>query len=466
MIRRISLCLLSLAVISCSSGSKEGQDSSSSVDELGKLSINLNVKKKVLSNGMKVLVSENKKLPIFSIYTFYDVGGRYEYKGTTGSTHFLEHMMFKRTKNFEPSYFSRFIERNGGNSNAYTTFDNTVYYENVPSETLDTILALEADRMENLILDEQEFEKERQVVLEERKMRYENRPKGQLYQAMMKTIFKGTPYGGSVIGDVEDVQNLSRDKMMEFYKNFYAPNNAIMVIVGDVDADDVFSTLEKKFGDIKANSELESLKASLDKKERYKSQARLPISKKLHGQSATPLFSLSFPSVGFGHEDGYALDFVSRILGSGSSSYLVDKFVANKRPKLTSVYAANYTLKNDGVFFIQGQLLDKVSLNRFKSSLMRTLKRSCNEAITERNVQKTKNNILIDYYANIQTNSGLASFLGNFEFYYGNFEKYKDELEIYNTMTIEKVKAACHKYLVKNKSAFISVWNKHSKRNK
>lgn len=463
MSRSVYGMILSLLLVSCTNMIETKKNENKFAGSLSELNLNLEVTKRTLSNGMKVLISENHKLPIFSLYTYYDVGGRYEYPGTTGSTHFLEHMLFKKTKNNPAGTFSKFIESNGGNSNAYTTFDNTVYYENVPSYTIEEIIKLEAERMENLELEPEAFEKERQVVLEERKMRYENSPRGQIFQAMMKTIFEGTPYGGSVIGDAKDVKNLSREKMMEFYKDFYAPNNAIMVIVGDVDTNAVIAYLEDQIGKIKANDKLDALKAKLDQKSRYISKAKLPVVKKIHGQSATPMFTLSYPAPGIGTEEGYALDFLASILGTGASSYLTQTFVTNRRPKLESIYAANYTLKNSGVFFIQGQLLDKVNLNKFRRSLMKSISKSCHQAVTERNVQKTKNILLVNYYSNIQTNAGLGSFLGSNEFFYGDYKKYEEELAIYNSMDVEKVRAVCQKYLSPKKAAFISVWKKHRK---
>ena len=280
---------------------------------------------------------------------------------------------------------------------------------------------------------------------------------------MMKTMFKGTPYGGSVIGEKEDVQNLTREKMMDFYNKYYAPNNYTMVLVGDVKADEAFDLINKTVGKLKKNNDLELIKEKFIKKYSFKPQTKLPQVISLKGQSITPMFSLSFPGLKAGEEESYALDFVASILGEGTSSYLTQEFVTSKRPKLTSVYAANYNLLNAGVFYIQGQLLEKQSLKKFRRSLYNAIKRSCSEAITERTVQKTKNKILIDYYSGIRNNSGLASFLGNNEFYLGDYKAYEKELRLYNSMTVEKVKNACRKYLVTDQRAFISIWNKHKR---
>ncbi|EQC46246.1 pitrilysin family protein [Bacteriovorax sp. Seq25_V] len=430
---------------------------------LADVDLNLKINKKVLSNGLTILHLENKKLPIVSVYTFFDVGGKSETPGVTGSTHFLEHMMFKKTKNFPAEHFSKVIENNGGNSNAYTTFDNTVYYENIPVDSLDEILHLEAERLSNLELEEEPFEKERQVVLEERKMRYENKAGGQLFLRMMKEIFVGTPYGGSVIGDASDVKNLSREKMLEFYHKFYRPNNAVLVVVGDVEADKLFKMVEEKYGAIPRGEGLEELQKEFSSPERFKHRAKLPKTVSLHGESVTPMFMMAFPSLKAGEEDGYALDILSKIIGSGDSSYLSKEFVISKKPKLSSISAANYSLKESGVFYIGGSLLDKVSLNSFKNSLMREVRHICDKAVTERSVQKTKNNILIELYSGLETNDGLAGFIGNQQFYYGDYNGYKRELEIYSSLTADKVKETCKKYIDGNKSLFISVWKKHRK---
>ncbi|MEE3080358.1 MAG: pitrilysin family protein [Bdellovibrionota bacterium] len=455
--RCLALTMCILLIVSCSSnekGNDQGEQSSA---------LDIDVEKRVLDNGLKVLIVKNSSLPIFSLYTFYDVGGRFEGEGTTGATHFLEHMLFRKTKNYPSGYFSNFVDSNGGSSNAYTTFDNTVYYEKLPIENLGKTLELEAERMSNVVLDPEEFEKERGAVLEERKMRYENSPRGKMYSAMMKTMFEGTPYGGSVIGAKEDVLNLSREKMLDFYKDFYAPNNATVVLVGDVESDNAFDMIEETLGKLKKNEKLKSIKEKYSKNKSYDSKAKLPKVIGLRGQSPTPMFSLSFPAPKVGNDEAYALDFLSSILGDGVSSYLNQEFVTGRRPKLTNVYAANYTLKNSGVFFIQGQLLDRVSIRGFRKKLFRSLKKACDKAIDERSLKKTQNNVLLSYYSNITNNSGLASFLGQNEFFHGDYAWYKNELEIYNNMTVKKVKDVCKKYLDPKKSAFISIWNKHKR---
>lgn len=450
------LLLICLLVYSCShSGSKNEQ-------ELEQTEISLDVKTHKLKNGLKILVVENNKLPIFSYYSYYKVGGKYEVKGMTGASHYLEHMMFKGAKKYGPGDFDKIVEGNGGSNNAYTTNDLTVYYENLPSEHINTIIDLEADRMQNLLLEPVSFESERMVVLEERKMRYENRDQGKLFLSMMLEMFEGTPYGTSVIGDVEDIKTVSREAMIEYFKEFYAPNNAVMVIVGDVKAKDVFKEIEKRFGDIKSFKDLEKKKAEYIKVKGdfdFKWNKNKEI--KLHGTSKQPSFILAFKGVKLGHEDSFALDLFSSILGMGESSYLEQQFVKGSKPSLSSIYAANYTLVDSGVFFIGGELLHNTSLKTFENNLRRALIRSCDEAILERNLQKVKNSYLVSSLSSLDTNAGVARFIGDREVYYGDYNFYKREMKIYDQVTIEDLKRVCKKYITNDESIFLSIWNKH-----
>ena len=210
------------------------------------LGIQFEVHEEVLDNGLKVLVVENKKTPVFSFYSYYQVGSKFELAGATGSSHLLEHMMFKGAKKYGENVFDKIVSGNGGQNNAYTTNDLTVYYEMLPSEHFEKIADVEADRMQNLLLETSSFEKERYVVLEERKLRYENSDRGKLYLNMMKEMFVGTPYGSSVIGEVEDLKTISREKVLDYFKKFYAPNNAVVLVVGDLEHEDVFRIMRKK----------------------------------------------------------------------------------------------------------------------------------------------------------------------------------------------------------------------------
>lgn len=422
-------------------------------------SINLDVEELKLENGMTALIVNNSKLPIFSLYFFYKVGGKNEIPGITGASHLLEHMMFKGAKKFGKNTIDFIVEGSGGSTNAYTNNDATVYYENLPSKELNMILDIEADRMENLSLDPDDFNRERAVVLEERKMRYENSPKGQLYQLLMQTLYEGTAYGRPVIGEIPDLKSVTREQIYAYFKTYYAPNNVTLVLVGDVDIIKSKKMIQEKFGRIKSSPSIEEAHGRL-KDEDFK--VSFKETKVVHqkGESPSPIFMMAYPTYKIGHKKGYALDMLSSILGSGKSSTLFNEYVMNHKPVATSIYMAHQQLEKSGFLFISGELLRGIKIEDFKNDLERKLKRYCQTEITERNLQKIKNNYLVDLYAGLDTNAGLAQFLGDRQLLFGDWKFYKTELNNYEEVSVEDVKSLCHETFSKN-GVFVSVWNQN-----
>lgn len=444
------LLLTSLLINACSSVKKE-----KSLAE----SINLDVEELKLDNGMTALIVNNPKLPIFSLYLFYKVGGKNEVPGITGASHFLEHMMFKGAKKFGKNTLDFIIEGSGGSTNAYTTNDQTVYYENLPSKELSLILDIEADRLENLSLDEDDFNKERAVVLEERKMRYENSPRGQLYQEMMANFFAGTPYGRSVIGNIPDLKSVTREQMHAYFKKFYAPNNVTLVLVGDVNTSEAKRLIREKFEKIPASPTVAEEHAKLtDEMFQVTFKESKVVKKK--GESPNPMFMMAYPTYKVGHPKGYALDVLSSILGSGKSSSLINEYILINRPAATSMYAAHQQLEKAGLFFIGGELVRGIKVDDFRKDLQKKLLGYCETEITERNIQKVKNNYLADLYSGLDTNAALAQFLGDRQLLFGDWRTYKKELEQYEKVSVEDVKAMCLETF-NRPSVFVSVWNQH-----
>ena len=323
------------------------------------------------------------------------------------------------------------------------------------------VIDLEADRMENLLLVPESFEKEREVVLNERKMRYENSDRGKLYLQMMRAVFKGTPYGSSVIGEVKDLKTVSREEVHAYFKRFYAPNNAIIVVVGDVKAEKVFTMIEEKYGEISTNEELEDYKEKHLSKLGYKFRSDFKQRIHLKGTTPTPMFSLAFKGIKIGQRDAFILDILSSILGDGESSYLSRKFVMGKRPLLQNIYAANYTLQDSGVFFIGGQLLDRKRVNQFEAKLKKEIVTSCDHAINERSMKKVINQYMGQMLNGLDTNAGVARFLGDREVYYGSYDFYKKELGIYESITKRELQDVCKKYLNPKSSLILTIWNKN-----
>lgn len=423
----------------------------------------LEIKKFILPNGLRVLLAPNDKLPTFSFYIHYGVGAKHEVPGITGSSHFLEHMMFKGAKDFGKGSFDRLIEGNGGVSNAYTSNDATVYHENLPIEALEITLKMEADRMQNLLLDPQEFLAEKDVVLEERKMRYENSPKGQLFIRTMTVMYEGTPYGTPVIGSIEDIKRVSRDEVFEYFKKYYAPNNAVLMIAGDISDGKTLKMIENIFGGIPASKEVVAAKKVRENAEMYVSTFKQDKLELLYGQSENPLFMLSIPAYPYGAREGYALDILAKIWGQGSSSYLEQKYVKSLSPLLVNVTAGNYSKQHSGMFYIMGEFYKNTSFGWWKKEIQTDLENFCQNEITPKNVAKAINYAEKQYYENLDQNSGIADTVGTMELFFGDFKKYIEELKVYRTVTVDELKVECVK-LSKKPKYLLGIWKKFDKK--
>ena len=209
-----------------------------------------NVYEKTLKNGLKVIVKEDHRAPIMVSQVWYKVGSSYEHNGITGVSHVLEHMMFKGTKKYPPGEFSRIIAANGGQENAFTGRDYTAYFQTMEKRRLPISFEMEADRMRNVVLLEEEFKKEIQVVMEERRMRTEDNPHALTYEQFSAAAYVNSPYHWPIIGWMNDLENMNVDDLAKWYRTWYAPNNATVVVAGDVNPDEVFALAKEHFGDI------------------------------------------------------------------------------------------------------------------------------------------------------------------------------------------------------------------------
>ena len=207
-----------------------------------------------------------------------------------------------------------------------------------------------------------------------------------------------------------------------------------------------------------------SFKQATDNEEAYKFKGRYGRWIKINSTSPSPLFVLAFKGEKIGTRKSYVMDILSSVLGDGNSSYYQKKFVKSRRPLLNNVSVSNYTLKYNGVFFLMGELLRGVNINKFKNRLFKDFKNICDNAITERSLQKTKNQYFQGYYRGIQTNAGIASFLGNRESYFNDYEYYKKELSIYNSITVAELKSTCKQVFKDKDYTLITSWNKHPKK--
>ena len=292
----------------------------------------------VLKNGLKVVIAEEHKAPVATFQVWYRVGSRNELTGKTGLSHLMEHMMFKGTPAYGKGEFSRLVAKNGGNSNAFTSQDFTAYFENFSGDRLELALKLEADRMGHLLLDPEEFRLERDVVKEERRMRTDDNPIDYLSEQLNAQAFTAQPYHAPVIGWMTDIDRLTRDDLYTHYKRFYLPNNALLVIVGDVDPKKLLSRIRDYFEALPAG-EIPPPPAIVEPEQ--KGERRFVVRK----EAQTPTILIGFKTPNFKAPDHFPLTLIATLLASGKSARLYHDLVYEKKLALeTGAEARGYPL--------------------------------------------------------------------------------------------------------------------------
>lgn len=287
-----------------------------------------NVYEKTLANGLKVIVKEDHRAPIMVSQVWYKVGSSYEYDGITGVSHVLEHMMFKGTKKHPPGEFSKIIAENGGQENAFTGQDYTAYFQTMEKRRLPISFELEADRMRNVVLLEEEFKKEIQVVMEERRMRTEDNPHALTHEQFIAAAYVNSPYHWPIIGWMNDLENMTVDDLAQWYRTWYAPNNATVVVVGDVNPDEVFALAQEYFGDLKP-----SVIPKVKPRKEIKQKGIKRITVKAPAQVPYMIMGYQTPSVvdNAAEWEPYALEVLAAVLDGGISARMEKHLVREQR---------------------------------------------------------------------------------------------------------------------------------------
>lgn len=339
-----------------------------------------------LSNGLKVLIVEDHKSPVATFQVWYRVGSRNEPAGKSGLSHFLEHMMFKGTSRLGPSELSKIVQKNGGTLNAYTTKDYTAYFELFASDRITVALDLEADRMQNLLLDQREIAAEKNVILEERRLRYEDDPQNSLFEDVVAAAFKVHPYQRPVIGWMSDIRSIERDDLAEYYKTHYTPQNAVIIVVGNVNGKEFIENIRFFFEKVPSGKEIPPIR-SIEPEQR--GEKRLVLKR----EAELPFMISAYHVPSFPHEDSYALDVLSLILSGGKSSRLYQSLVYERKVAL-SVSADYSGLNRDPyLFFFFATASPGVHINDVESALNREIESLKKSPPAEREIQKAKNQI-------------------------------------------------------------------------
>jgi zinc protease len=339
-----------------------------------------------LGNGLKVVLLENHKAPLITFQVWYRVGSRNEEWGRTGLSHMLEHMMFKGTEKTGPEEFSRIIQENGGNDNAFTSRDFTAYFENLSSDRTGVAIDLEADRMENLRLREEDFRTERMVVMEERRMRTEDNPSAFLQEQLEAAAFQLQPYHWPVIGWMEDVKSFTLDDVRAYYKKYYNPVNAFIVVVGDFRKREILGKIEKTFGSIPEGIS-PAQKRDIDPPQT--GERRVYVKR----EAQLPSIVIAYHVPNLKQPDSYALEVLATILSGGKSSRLYKDLVLDKRLAF-NVDADNPLLSRDpSLFYLSADLQPGKSVVDAEKALDEEIDELQKEPVDEKELEKAKNQI-------------------------------------------------------------------------
>ncbi|MBI5212920.1 MAG: insulinase family protein [Nitrospirae bacterium] len=401
------------------------------------------VKEYALENGLKVLIIEDHKAPLATFQIWYRVGSRDEPAGKTGISHLLEHMMFKGTRKYSSKEFSGIIKRNGGSDNAFTTKDYTMYFQTLSSDRIGISIELEADRMANLLLDPKEVANEKNVVMEERRMRYEDDPQNLLYEEVIAAAFKAHPYQWPVIGWMSDIESIGREDLFKHYKAYYSPNNALIIISGDVNPDNVVADVRKHFEGIP-----NATKNSTDKKNsepEQKGERRIYLKK----DAELPYVLMAYHTPSFPHDDSFALEVLSAILSGGKSSILYRNIVREKQIALNAFADYNALQRDPFLFVLGATAAPQKNIGDLEKALYEEIEKIKEAPPSEKEVQKAKNQIEASFVFAQDSSYSRALYTGMFAML-GDRRLMDRYLEGMRKVMPEDVQAAARKYLIED----------------
>lgn len=395
-----------------------------------------------LKNGMKFMVLEDHSIPNAVIYTFFKVGSRNEYPGITGLSHFFEHMMFNGAKKYGPGEFDRVMEAHGGSNNAYTSEDITVYYDRFPSDSIEIMFDLEGDRIGDLALDDKMVESERGVVMSERITGLENRPFEILDENVIGAAFLAHSYRWSVIGYDSDIKNWSKEDLQRYFDTYYAPNNAVCIVSGDVTLQQVKKLAEKYYGHIPSRKPPRPVHLV---EPPQKGEKRVWV----HKDVSTPHLIIAYHVPNSRHEDYYALDMLDSILTQGKSSRLYRALVEEKQ-LVVQIGALLPPALDPTLYKFFAVCSTGITEQEVEKAIYQELDKIINEGVSEQELQKVKNFKLMSFYRSMETIAGKSNTIGRYEIFFGGFEKLFNAPDEYNKVTAADIQRVAKTYFRKN----------------
>src|SRR5580765_5055717 len=392
-----------------------------------------------LPNGLTVVLSEDHSTPIVHLQLVYHVGSKNEKPGRTGFAHLFEHLMFKGSKNVQPEAHTSMLASVGGQSNAYTTDDETVFWETVPSQYLPLVLWLEADRMASLRIDKDTFTNERDVVKEERRMRVDNQPYGRLNEIIYDQAFTVHPYKHATIGSMEDLEAASVEDVRDFYKTFYVPANATLVIVGDFETAQALTLVNNYLGRVPKSDRAVPRDIPQEppqtKEKRVTLQEPWPL----------PAVVVAYHITKDGNPDSYPLHIAAKLLSDGQTSRIYQKLVYEKQLAVAAFGSANL-IEDPNLFYAVAIVQPGKSPQEVTDVLIGELDRLRNEPISEHELQRTKNQFARDYILGRESNQQKAQTLAHALVIHNDIKTADGEFDIFQNITTADVQRVARTY--------------------
>ncbi|MGO9830551.1 MAG: M16 family metallopeptidase [Myxococcaceae bacterium] len=409
----------------------------------------LRVHEATLRNGLRVRVVPSTDTPVVSLYTFFQVGSRNERPGLTGISHLFEHMMFNGAKKYGPHQFDEVLEAHGGRSNAYTSHDLTVYYEEFASEALEQVLDLEADRMRSLAISDRMLEREREVVKEERRLRVDNEVMGLIDEELQALVYQAHPYRWPVIGWMGDIEAIRRQDCEAYFRTYYAPSNAVLWIAGDVEPEATVARVRKAYGNIPRGP---PVPAVVNAEPTQRGERRSVLS---HPAQAPGLL-VAYRGPPVSHPDAVTLDVLEFILAVGEGSRLNKRLVYEEKVAVDVGMDWSWRL-DPGVLLFHAELAPAGDPASVEAALYRELARVVEHGVTQRELDKAKNNLRAHLMRELTTSSGRAHALGSYEAYLGSWRAGLRLAERYASADAASVQAVAARYLLPSQRSVVTL---------
>ena len=402
-----------------------------------------------LPNGLHVILHQDNSAPVVTTSVMYHVGAKDEAAGRTGFAHFFEHLLFEGTKNIKRGEWFKLVSANGGSNNANTDPDRTYYYETFPSNNEQLGLWMEAERLRHPVINQIGVDTQREVVKEEKRLRMDNQPYGGLFNAILTTLFKKHPYKGTVIGSMEDLNSAKLEEFNAFFKKYYIPNNATLVVAGDIKPEQTKKWINEYFGSIPKGT---PITRNFPKETPITQEFEETI---YDANIQIPAYIFAYRTPAGNERDAYILSMLGSYLSKGKSSVLYKKLVDNEK-KALAVEAFNLGLVDHSIFAFFAIPMGNTSKDVLKKDIDAEIKKLQTDLISEEDYQKLQNQVENDFVNANSSVEGIANTLADSYLLKGNTNLIHEEINIYRSITREDLRNAAKKYLNSNQRAIIN----------